>query len=123
MPVENQSLWADFMQAIATSSLVGLAAWGAAGGATSGLLVRVSRWELARHIIIGALVSAGLGAMSLPMIIWALNIPHDSISPGIGGLAGSSAYMAGVIIPGVFEVILTRMKRGVLPSDKDQSDA
>lgn len=123
MSPENQSFVSDFIQAVAGSSLVAMAAWGAAGGATSGLLIKVSRWELARHIVIGALVAAGLGALALPVVLWAMHLPADAIAPGLGGAAGSSTYLAGVILPSFLEVFLTRMKRGSLPTDKDEPDA
>ena len=109
MPAESQSFWADFAQAVAASSLFNLAAWGAAGGATSGLIIKVTRWELARHVLIGALVSAGLGALSWPLIMWSLNLPHDVMTPAFGGAAGSTAYLAGVLIPGMLEIYLKGM--------------
>jgi hypothetical protein len=116
---DNTGFWAAVWQVIATSSVIGLAMWGAAGGATSGLLIRVKPIDLIRHIVIGALVAGGVGALALPLVVWALNLPVESISLQIGGLAGSGAYLAGVILPGIFEVLLTRIKRGVLPNDRE----
>ncbi len=52
---------ADVIKAVAASSVLGAAAWGAAGGATSGLLIRVGRLALLRHMAVGALVAGGAG--------------------------------------------------------------
>jgi hypothetical protein len=113
-------LWADVLQAVAGSAVFSVAAWGAMGGATSGLLIKVSRRDLIRHTAIGALVAGGVGALALPLVMWAVNLPSETVAPVVGGLAGSSAYLAGLILPGVFEVLLTRLRRGVLPSDPNQ---
>jgi hypothetical protein len=120
MPAEDQTLWADLMQAVAASSIFNLAAWGAAGGATSGLIIKVTRKELVRHVLIGALVAAGLGALTWPVLMWALNLPHDVMAPAFGGAAGSTAYLGGVLIPGLLEIYLKGMKRGVLPSPGEE---
>ena len=117
---DDARIWADVLQAVAGSAAITMAAWGAAGGATSGLLIKVSRRDLVRHTLIGALVAGGVGALATPLVMWALNLPAESVAPVVGGLAGSSAYLAGLILPGVFEVILTRLRRGVLPSDPDR---
>ncbi|MDO8983005.1 hypothetical protein [Cypionkella sp.] len=117
MPAENQSFWADLLQAIAASSLFNLAAWGAIGGATSGLIIKVARRDLFRHIAIGSLVSTGLGALTWPFLMWSLKLPLDVMTPAFGGVAGSTAYLGGVLIPGLLEVYLRGMKRGVLPAN------
>lgn len=117
----EKPFWSDFWTYIATSSVLGLAMWGALGGATSGLVIRVSARELLRHILVGALVAGGVGSLALPLLIWALGLPVDALTVGAGGVARSAAYLAGVILPGVFEVILTRIKGGVLPADRPGS--
>lgn len=116
---DQSSLWADLLKAAAASSFLGAAAWGAAGGATSGLLIRVERRVLIRHMVIGALVAGGTGALALPLIEGWMDLPPGTITPTAGGAAGSGAYLAGVFLPALFEVVLTRLRRGVLPTDGD----
>lgn len=117
---DTPSLWADILKAAAASSILGAAAWGAAGGATSGLLIRVERWVLIRHMLIGALVAGGTGALALPLIEGWMDLPPGTITPTAGGAAGSGAYLAGVFLPAMFEIVLTRLRRGVLPADQDK---
>jgi len=111
---------ADFVKAIAASSVLGAAAWGAAGGVTSGLLIRVGRMALLRHMVVGALVAGGTGALALPLISGWMGLPEGTISPTAGGATGSGAYLAGLLLPALFEVVLTRLRRGVLPTDPDR---
>ena len=92
---------ADVIKAVAASSVLGAAAWGAAGGATSGLLIRVGR-------------------LALPLISGWMGLPEGTISPTAGGATGSGAYLAGLLLPALFEVVLTRLRRGVLPTDPDR---
>jgi len=114
---DTPNYWADILKAVAASSILGAAAWGAAGGATSGLLIRVEKKVLVRHMLVGALVAGGTGALALPLIERWMDLPPGTITPTAGGAAGSGAYLAGVFLPALFEVVLTRLRRGVLPTD------
>lgn len=116
---DEPSIWADLLRAAAASSILGAAAWGAAGGVTSGLLIRVEKRVLVRHMLVGALVAGGTGALAFPLIEGWMDLPPGSLTPAAGGAAGSGAYLAGVFLPAVFEVLLTRLRRGVLPTDPD----
>lgn len=117
---DESTFAADVLKAIAASSVLGAAAWGAAGGATSGLLIRVEKRVLVRHMLVGALVAGGTGALAFPLIEGWMDLPPGSLTPAAGGAAGSGAYLAGVFLPAVFEVLLTRLRRGVLPTDPDR---
>lgn len=116
---DQSGLWGYLLKAAAASSFLGAAAWGAAGGATSGLLIRVERRVLIRHMVIGALVAGGTGALALPLIEKWMGLPSGTITPTAGGAAGSGAYLAGVFLPALFEVVLTRLRRGVVHTDSD----
>lgn len=100
-----------------TLPIVGLAIWGALGGATNALVIRVTAREAVRHIVLGGAIAAGLGGLGAPLMAYWLGLPTDAISPVTGASTGSIAYLTGSLGSAIFEVILQRIRAGRLPND------
>jgi len=79
-----------------------LAAWGALGGATNALTTRMRLRDALRHILLGGLIAAGMGSLSMAVITAWLGLPSQAIPAG--GAAGSAAYLVGVFGPAFIEV-------------------
>jgi hypothetical protein len=95
---------------LATSTAVILAAWGALGGATNALTTRMRLRDALRHILLGGLIAAGMGSLSMAVITAWLGLPSQAIPAG--GAAGSAAYLVGVFGPAFIEVVLARLRSG-----------
>ena len=113
---EEPTIWTAFWQAIATNATIAAAAWGAAGGATSALAVKVSQRDALRQVILGALASGGIGSGSGAVMAKWLDLPAEAI-PAFGA-GGAAAYLVGVFGPAIIEVILSRINAGRLPGEE-----
>ncbi len=82
------------------------AAWGALGGATNALRLR----DALRHILLGGLIAAGMGSLSMALVASWLSLPAEAIPAG--GAAGSAAYLVGVFGPAFIELVLARLRAG-----------
>ena len=91
------------------STAVILAAWGALGGATNALTTKMRLRDAIRHILLGGLIAAGMGSLSMAVIAAWLGLRPDAIPAG--GAAGSAAYLVGVFGPAFIEVLLARLRR------------
>ena len=98
------AVWAE----IAASTAIILAAWGALGGATNALTTRMRLRDALRHIMLGGLIAAGMGSLSMAVIMAWLHLPPEAIPAG--GAAGSAAYLVGVFGPALIEVVLARLR-------------
>jgi len=98
------AVWAE----LAASTAVILAAWGALGGATNALTTKMRLRDALRHILLGGLIAAGMGSLSMAVIAAWLALPPAAIPAG--GAAGSAAYLVGVFGPAVIEVVLARLR-------------
>ena len=98
------AVWAE----IAASTAIILAAWGALGGATNALTTRMRLRDALRHILLGGLIAAGMGSLSMAVIMAWLHLPPAAIPAG--GAAGSAAYLVGVFGPALIEVVLARLR-------------
>ncbi|SIS92100.1 hypothetical protein [Phaeovulum vinaykumarii] len=98
-----------------TSTAVILAAWGALGGATNALTTKMRLRDALRHVLLGGLIAAGTGNLSMALITTWLALPPEAIAAG--GAAGSAAYLVGVFGPAFIEVALARLhaKKGGNP--------
>jgi len=96
------------LRELATSTAVILAAWGALGGATNALTTKMRLRDALRHILLGGLIAAGMGSLSMALITSWLDLPPEAIPAG--GAAGSAAYLVGVFGPAVIELVLTRLR-------------
>ncbi|WP_126155602.1 hypothetical protein, partial [Paracoccus haematequi] len=61
-----------------------------------------------RHILLGGLIAAGMGSLSMAIITSWLSLPPEAIPAG--GAAGSAAYLVGVFGPAFIEVMLARLR-------------
>ena len=99
---------AAVLRELAASTAVILAAWGALGGATNALTTRMRLRDALRHILLGGLIAAGMGSLSMALVTRWLGLPPEAIPAG--GAAGSAAYLVGVFGPAFFELILARLR-------------
>ncbi len=99
---------AAVLRELAASTAVILAAWGALGGATNALTTRMRLRDALRHILIGGLIAAGMGSLSMALVTRWLGLPPEAIPAG--GAAGSAAYLVGVFGPAFIELILARLR-------------
>lgn len=100
-----------------TSTAVILAAWGALGGATNALTTKMRLRDALRHVLLGGLIAAGMGSLSMALITAWLALPPEAIPAG--GAAGSAAYLVGVFGPAFIEVALARLRA----RKRDDADA
>ena len=96
------------LRELAASTAVILAAWGALGGATNALTTRMRLRDALRHILLGGIIAAGMGSLSMAMITRWLALAPEAIPAG--GAAGSAAYLVGVFGPAFIEVVLARLR-------------
>jgi hypothetical protein len=101
---------AAVLRELAASTAVILAAWGALGGATNALTTKMRLRDAIRHILLGGLIAAGMGSVSMALVTSWLGLPPEAIPAG--GAAGSAAYLVGIFGPAFIEVVLARMRRG-----------
>jgi len=101
---------AAVLRELAASTAVILAAWGALGGATNALTTKMRLRDAIRHILLGGLIAAGMGSVSMALVTSWLGLPPEAIPAG--GAAGSAAYLVGIFGPAFIEVVLARLRRG-----------
>ncbi|MEM0935174.1 MAG: hypothetical protein AAGJ91_04615 [Pseudomonadota bacterium] len=114
---EETGLLAAVLRELGASTAVILAIWGALGGATNALTTKMRLREALRHILLGGLIAAGMGSLSMALVTSWLNLPIEAIRAG--GAAGSAAYLVGVFGPAFIEVILARL-RAAKRGDSDE---
>jgi hypothetical protein len=103
---------AAVLRDLLASAAVILAAWGALGGATNALTTKMRLRDAIRHILLGGMIAAGMGSLSMAIVARRLDLPPETVTAG--GAAGSAAYLVGVFGPAFIEVALARLrgKRG-----------
>jgi len=67
---------AAVLRELAASTAVILAAWGALGGATNALTTKMRLRDALRHILLGGLIAAGMGSLSMAVIAAWLAAPR-----------------------------------------------
>ncbi|RMH50471.1 MAG: hypothetical protein D6686_06230 [Alphaproteobacteria bacterium] len=112
---DNSGFVATVLRDLAASTAVILAAWGALGGATNALTTKMRLRDAVRHILLGGLIAAGMGSLSMAVITSWLGLPPQAIPAG--GAAGSAAYLVGVFGPAVIELALARLRAAREGSD------
>ena len=105
---DEPGFFASVLRDLVTSTAVILAAWGALGGATNALTTRMRLRDALRHILLGGLIAAGMGSLSMALVTRWLGLPPETIPAG--GAAGSAAYLVGVFGPAFIEVLLARLR-------------
>lgn len=106
---EESRFLAAVLRELATSTAVILAAWGALGGATNALTTKMRLRDALRHILLGGLIAAGMGSLSMALVTSWMGLPPQTIPAG--GAAGSAAYLVGVFGPAFIEMLLARLRR------------
>jgi len=112
---DEPTIWGEIWRSVAASATLAAAAWGAAGGATSALVIKVTTRDAIRQVILGALTAGGMGTLGGGLIAAWMDMPPGAI-PAIGA-GGSMAYLVGVFGPAIIEVLLTRIRAGRLPGE------
>jgi hypothetical protein len=102
---DEPGFFASVLRDLATSTAVILAAWGALGGATNALTTRMRLRDALRHILLGGLIAAGMGSLSMALVTRWLGLPPEAIPA-----AGSAAYLVGVFGPAFIELVLARLR-------------
>ncbi|WP_099865917.1 hypothetical protein [Pararhizobium haloflavum] len=118
---DDQGFVAAVLRELAASTAVILAAWGALGGATNALTTRMRLRDALRHILLGGLIAAGMGSLSMALVTFWLGLPPETIPAG--SAAGSAAYLVGVFGPAFIEVALARLKGGRGGAEGDGGNA
>ncbi len=122
---EEPGFIAGALSDLAASTAAILAAWGALGGATNALSTRMRLRDAIRHILLGGLIAAGMGSLSMSLVTHWLKLPPEAVPAG--GAAGSATYLVGVFGPAVIEVTLSRIRgariRGVRSRPGNDPDA
>ena len=85
---EETGFLAAVLRELGASTAVILAAWGALGGATNALTTRMRLRDALRHILLGGLIAAGMGSLSMALVARWLGLPLEAIPAG--GAAGSA---------------------------------
>ncbi|SIS75255.1 hypothetical protein [Phaeovulum vinaykumarii] len=105
---EDSGVLAAVLRELGASTAVILAVWGALGGATNALTTKMRLRDALRHILLGGLIAAGMGSLSMALVTTWLSLPPEAIPAG--GAAGSAAYLVGVFGPAFIEVVLARLR-------------
>lgn len=114
---DDLTFWAEVWRGVLASGAVTAIGWGAVGGMTSAMAVKVRPRAAVRQIIMGALVAGGTGSLATALVAKAAGLSGDLV-PAVG--AGASAsYFVGVFGPAIIEVILRRISGGRLPGEGD----
>jgi hypothetical protein len=117
---EDAGFLGQVLRELAASTAAILAAWGALGGATNALSTKMRLRDAVRHILLGGLIAAGMGSLSLALIARWLGLPSEAVPAGAA--SGSAAYLVGVFGPAVIEVTLARI-RSIRSRSGDGPDA
>lgn len=112
---DEPTFWADVLRSVLFSSAVTAAGWGALGGATSALTVKVTPKAMVRQVVLGALVSGGIGTMAMALVAKMFGLSPDLIP--IVGASASASYLVGIFGPAIIEVLLSRIRAGRLPGE------
>ncbi|WP_197919102.1 hypothetical protein [Thiosulfatihalobacter marinus] len=109
---EETGFLAAVLRELGASTAVILAIWRALGGATNALTTKMRLRDALRHILLGGLIAAGMGSLSMAVITARLGLQPEAIPAG--GAAGSAAYLVGVFGPAFIEMLLARLRRAKL---------
>lgn len=118
---DTPTIWQEIWRGVLASGVVTAVGWGAAGGLTSALAVKVPGRAAARQIVLGGIVSGGLGTGATAIVAKVAGLSPELI-PALG--AGASAsYLVGVFGPAIIEVLLRRIAGGRLPGEGEDGGA
>lgn len=107
--------WQEVWRGVLASGVMTAAGWGAAGGVTSALAVKVHPRSALRQVAMGALVAGSTGTLATALIVKLFGLDPGLI-PAVGAGAPAS-YFVGVFGPAIIEVVLRRIGGGRLPGE------
>jgi hypothetical protein len=107
---DNTSFVVAVLRELAASAAMILAAWGALGGATNALTTKMRLRDAIRHILLGGIIAAGMGSLSMALVARWLDLSPEAVAAG--SAAGSAAYLVGVFGPAFIEAALARIRKG-----------
>jgi len=113
-------LWFAIWEKLTASAFIILAAWGAIGGATNALVVKATVKEASRLIALGAVIAAGMGSLSMSVLVAFLDLPSEAIPAG--GASSSAAYIFGVFGSAIVEVALGRIQQARTLSERKDDE-
>jgi hypothetical protein len=105
---DERGFWTLVVIELAAVEALILALWGALGGATNALTTKMRLRDALRHVLLGGLIAAGMGSLSMAIVAAWLDLPPQSIPAG--GAAGSATYLVGVFGPAFIELVLARLR-------------
>lgn len=117
---DDPTFWGEVWRGVIASGIVTAAGWGAAGGVTSALAIRVRPRAALRQIAMGALVAGGMGSAAMAVLSHWLGFPPEAVPAA--GAGASASYFAGIFGPAIIEVLLRRIMVGRLPREGDNGD-
>jgi hypothetical protein len=87
---DNTSFVVAVLRELAASAAMILAAWGALGGATNALTTKMRLRDAIRHILLGGMIAAGMGSLSMAIVARRLDLPpvRTSVRKSATGAAG-----------------------------------
>jgi transposase len=85
-----------------------LAAWGALGGATNALTTKMRLRDAIRHILLGGIIAAGMGSLSMALVARWLDLPPEAVAAG--GRRGLGRLSRRRLRPAFIEVALARIR-------------
>ena len=113
---DQPTILTEIWRGVLATGIISTAGWGAAGGVTSALAVRVRSRDALRQIALGALVAGGSGTLAMALLVRFAGLPAEAIP--ITGAGSSASYFVGVFGPAIIEVILRRIRGGRLPGER-----
>lgn len=117
--MQDSNVIRDILAAVASSEMMRTAGYGAAGGLVSAIAVKEKPSAMLRQVALGAMISAGAGTVVADVLarFGIVSDPNFAAGASVGGMS----FLAGVFLPAIFEVILRRIRSGVLLGE-DQKD-
>lgn len=112
---DQLTIWQEIWRGVLASGVVTAAGWGAAGGVTSALAVKVPARSVMRQVTLGALVAGGSGTMATALVAKMFGLSPELIP--VVGASSSAFFFVGVFGPAIIEVILRRIIGGRLPGE------
>lgn len=109
MDAPESGLIKDLIATVAASATLAAAGWGAAGGATSAIVIQTDKKTVIRQIIAGALIAAGAGGAGGLFLSVAFNLPAGAI-PAMAGVS-AIPYFLGVFGPALIEHRLRKLSQ------------
>jgi hypothetical protein len=100
---DNTSFVVAVLRELAASAAMILAAWGALGGATNALTTKMRLRDAIRHILLGGIIAAGMGSLSMALVSRWLDLPPEAVAADGFTAAGLDGVASGWFALGTVE--------------------